>query len=617
MTRWLLAPMLLGSTIVGLNGCLDVPEQFEISLRFVLDTDSNDQALMGCEADVPQGEIPTFAATGLNNATLVVHLPCDTSAGKVLEFQTSLGELSATGSDKSSTQRTTVGAQDLFVNLVVGTTPGLGIVTVEGQGGLSDSAQFMVEPLNKSITITPPEGPLVADGFNEYPFEVLYSALPQDAVDGDPQPSDTPVSVKVRASRGSLAPQLTDNQQFERTVLLTPGVPLPITLFAGNDAGPGEFSVTLDTSVETSIAYQLVGPDDQITLAAPTTALFADGVSAHEVTLEVATETEEPLIVTLASTVGVLNPSLPDGPSRFADELTVSPNTPTVFFLYSPAQAGIGSLTATLATGASQSITTTFAATSDEITLAPEPGMYFADDITIIPVHVSLASPKPGPRTITLTTSTGSFGSAEGPSSSERTVVLEPGRDATVSLRAGRQAGVALLTAAIDGDAFAETPVGLAYSPPTQLSVSLNRSVLEVPLITANATVSFGRGPGEGRVSEGTEVEFLVCCDPDGDGTSEDCASLVDVPEFAVPPSSGQDSVSAPISLTPDGTTFVQTPGDPPTDDLAVLLHALVVDPTQAPASTSCAELDDVGSTPSDVLVLDSAALALRRVPAG
>ncbi len=601
------------------TACLEEPAQFPISLRFLADGDVS-QIACG-DPTPPTGPVPVFLGTGQVVRTLVVDVPCDTTTGETLTLTTSLGQLSPAANDaagQASATRYTLGDRDVTFSLFVGSTPGNGIVTVDSGDGASAAAEFRVVDIQQEPTIDGPDTELVADGYNEYVFVVTVDTLSTElaAVADVSSLSAEPVSVELEVTRGELSPHLAPPASSKRTIQVLPNDDsgTEVTFFAGRTPGPAEMIARVQGGTETTFSFQLQRPEEVLAIGL-TGPIVADGQSAHVVDLTLTSDTEEPQQLELESTLAPLNPSAAPGVDRFKRTVLISPSSESSILLYASATPGEGTLTATLASGERTQASFTVAAPTDSLTVdLPAEVDYFADAEQLIPIEVSLESNARTDREVTVVSSTGILNpaGADDASMRRRVFTLADGESRVLSLRASRESGTALVTATVANSSTVDEAFELLYSPPTDLTLTLSPSVFQTGLTQLDADAFFRRPQGQGRVSLGTEVRFLSCCDADGDGTTSECTEFIDTAAFGVASATGEDQVGFAPTLTPTGLAFVQATGTPPADDLAVTFHAYVIDPEDDPVSVDCAAVDALGEFPSGVLASDSAVAALR-----
>lgn len=418
--------------------------------------------------------------------------------------------------------------------------------------------------------------------------------------------------VKVRTNLGVLDPSAADVPGKSDIVLTTLGEQELITdLFVGSVAGQGIVTVEAGGLADTA-EFFVLPLTNAITITGPTEAFVADGHTLHDFTIAVDTETDKAQTLTITSSLGKLEPSK-TGNAAFERTVSITRDQPLTIQLLapSPAEAGItGYLRARFGSGPETEYQYSTVAPTDLLALAlvdPPAEGWFADDETIVPIDVTLTSDLDDRRTVTIKTSRGILGVADDARQTE--VMLRGGETARVQLLAGRDFGPVVVTAELADDGMTSVGFELQYSPPTILSLVAQESILSASNNATNLNAYFGRPVGAGRVSYGTRVELLACCDPDGDGQPTACDEYVDLPAFADAPND-KDQVQVSAALTPAGTIFVQAFGTPPVSDLLVTVHAYVFDPA-ASGSADCGLFVD--GPVAGITALDSTVLALRQ----
>lgn len=488
--------------LVGAGCYVDTPDGLALSLRFEGSCGATqDDAAMG--DDEPGCERATFYADGSTIARLRIEVPDDTGVGNDIKVSTSLGELSPGAADPKSRTVQTLGAQSLVVDLFVGQQAGQGIVTVEAKG-LADTAELVVLPLTNTLAITPPVGPVVADGHTLHELTITLDTE-----------TDAPQSIIVNSTRGKLDPAGEGAAAFQRTLKIQRDTPLTLQLLApapgssqSNDADRGQIRAKIGDGPEIEASFEILRATEQI-------------------------------------------------------ELSV------------------------------------------------EPGPYYADDRTTVPIQVAFTSEIQDLRTITLRASKGVLeGSSDGQST---TVHLRGGESTEVLLLVQRELGLAVITASVADDGGVSLSLPLLYSPPTLMTVIAKEPLLTTSNQFIEHEAYFGRPLGEGKVSEGTRVYFTSCCDADGDGTPSACDLLVELPAFTDASTDEPDQVAATAYLTVAGKAYVETVVMPPLTDLLVDVYAYVVDAGFEPAVVDCVALADGGDLPG-ITALDSTTIALRQV---
>jgi hypothetical protein len=551
---------------------------------------------------------------------VLVQPPSGTTSGKTLTISTTFGEFNPAASDaaaKATTTRTTVGSQPIQVPLLL-RGAGDGVITVTGGNGGTGTVAFSVEAAQKRVEIEPPlQEKLVTGPSNRARFRVTLQKDSRETVDEDPGSVRRKATLEV--TRGTLRPQLTGADAFRREITLVQGETIKIDFFPGLDAGHGDLIVSLEDGSVFIHPFTVGASDDSVDFQMPAR-VFANG-AVFDVSVALASSTTEEQVVTLTTTHALLEPSAPAGEAQYRRTVRLVPGDDAKSVsIYAPEIEGPASITATLPSGEAFPEGFEIERVDDSVTVGvDDPNeTFYANDETLVPLTVTLSNGADVRRGVTLVVSTGVLNESGGSEQARqtRTVFVDDGGDARVVLwRVGRLSGNALVRAEIDGDAKAEEVIALARSVPSFISLTLGRSVLQLTAASTTATAEFGRSAGLGRVSLATEVGLLSCCDPDGDLLLGECFDFVNVPEVLVAPPSGEDQVTTPLTLTPEGTTWIETPGVPPTDDLEVTLHTYVLDPAEGPIDIDCATLADEQSLPVAVAAHASRTLVLRHAP--
>ncbi len=282
----------------ALWGCHpQLPEDFAIAIHF-------QQACEGDDGDTTTGGelcAPVFYADGTTIARLVIDVPIDTSQGKPLTVRTNLGVLDPTGNDAASMasiELTTLGEQPLFTDLFVGSEAGRGIVTVEA-GGLSDTAEFFVEPLLNELSISGP-AELVADGRTLHAFTISLDTQTTAAQ-----------TLTLTSTLGKLEPALDAGAPaFTREVSITRANPLTIQLQAPATAGTGQLRARFGDGPETEISYVATLPEERIELALADPAAqdyFADDETLVPLEVSLSSDLDALRTITLKASKGVLD----------------------------------------------------------------------------------------------------------------------------------------------------------------------------------------------------------------------------------------------------------------------------------------------------------------------
>jgi hypothetical protein len=244
-------------------------------------------------------------ANGVATATVSITLTGNVTPGKALTVTTSLGVLdpaAAPAQQRTVTVHTT-STKLLELPLYAERTAGDGRVTVTGPDGIRDFADFTIEPVADTLTLSG-DTELAADGKASVDLMLTLTS-------SDPGPRE----VTLKTSAGTLAPEKSGEAARQRTIRVEPDKASTFRLYAPSSPGTAVVTAELGTQLATSIVTFTAAHSRAVTFVVdgateemPAEAL-ADGQGVVLVTLRYDGPPDEVASITLSTTLGELNPT--------------------------------------------------------------------------------------------------------------------------------------------------------------------------------------------------------------------------------------------------------------------------------------------------------------------
>lgn len=591
-----------------------------------------DLTLCYCDGACPddpgtcEQQIPSVLAAG-QRTQWRIFVPDDTTVGKTITVTTSLGTLSPAAEPPGDQilQLQTQGTRPLDLALAVGTDPGAGRLTVTADGGLEASAELTVAPLVPCIRLVsvptpddcgsgssddPPPEPTPEDAYqacldardpvvqipaNGSTVEIEVVLPDDDLVQPLPQ-TLTLASTLAELRRGQA-----NASALELTLAITPGQPARVLLRPGRDTGVGQLTAALAEQPPSVLEYEITEATEQLVLTPPEGPIIDDG-RRYPFSLQLrGSALTGPQTVEVSSTLGRVSNG--DGADRYQTTVLADPCELYEIDLVTDEQPGPGTLTAVLPGVTSTALGYEISPIVEDLSFVDPPvdDVVVADGVSVQGITLQSSSTRLTDRAIEVTSTLGAINPSGGGDPQRLELSIGPYELAVLPLAVGRDVGTEVLTA-LEADGFISDVVQfrVARSYPTYLTLVGTPSVLTQASPTASLVAYFDR-TDERRVSYGTRVSFVACCD-DSDPT--DACELVQLPVSLTAEDDTAERVEAQLSLTPAGAALVGEVGAPPTDDVSVDVHAFVPGPTTDLDQVDCASLSlglDQGFAAQDV----------------
>ena len=417
----------------------------------------------------------------------------------------------------------------------------------------------------------------------------------------------------VTTSLGVLDPSAPEASRRTRSIPTNASNTVELNLFAERVAGKGKVSVSSDGKVVEEADFEILPNEETLTLTVPESAA-SDGHTPVPISVSLGTQRKDGQKVTLETTLGSFRAGAPPDSQR--TEVFLRDGEMAEVSLLPGTTPGIATIRASVDGGEIDSRPLLLEAPSFEIRLSSASSSVPADSLSAVEVEVSALTTLTSSRSVTLTTTLGSFASPTA-AAPVRTVTFGLRGGATaedaeqravrVLLYGGADPGRAQLSASAADVVSSFAPVEVTFAPPTQLFLGAAPSaVLSQAIQSTTVTAYVSRPLGQGTPSNGAQVGLVLCC-----GAGGTCNELLVPPVVSVVPADRMATAS--VQLSAAGLAFVGEVGDPPNDNLSAVLHAVALDGSGG-SLPACVELEGNGPL-AGVSAYDSVVLQLARKP--